>query len=129
MINQIILRLRNQLQVSSVVVTHDIRSAFTIADRVIILDQGHILAQGTPSEIEQSDLPWVQHFITGQALDHEIVESGGSRIRTPSITSRYRAVNAAQDASRVVGGTGMSSTKLRAIRQQGRKQKHSTRKK
>ena len=109
--------------------THDIRSAFTIADRVIILDQGHILAQVPPSEIEQSELLWVQHFITGQALDHEIVESGGSRIRTPSVSSRHRAVNAAQDAPRAVGGTGMSSTKLRAIRQQGRKQKHDAGKK
>lgn len=119
-INQIILRLRNQLKVSSVVVTHDIWSAFTIADRIIILDQGHILAQGTPAEIEQSELPWVQHFITGQALDHEIVESGGSRIRTPSISGRHRAVNTAQDA-RSMGKSGMSSTKLRAIRHQGRK--------
>ena len=93
-INQIILRLRNQLKVSSVVVTHDVRSAFTIADRIIILDKGQILAQGTPSEIEQSELPWVQHFITSRALDHEMVESGGSRIRMASITGSHRAINA-----------------------------------
>ena len=93
-INQIILRLRNQLKVSSVVVTHDVRSAFTIADRIIILDKGQILAQGTPSEIEQSELSWVQHFITSRALDHEMVESGGSRIRMASITGSHRAINA-----------------------------------
>ncbi len=70
-INQIILRLRRKLGVTSVVVTHDIRSAFTIADRIIMLDQGRIVAQGTPDEIRDSDNAWVQQFITGQSVAGE----------------------------------------------------------
>jgi phospholipid/cholesterol/gamma-HCH transport system ATP-binding protein len=66
-INQIILRLRAKLGVTSLVVTHDIRSAFTIADRIIMLDQGRIVAMGTPEEIQKSDNVWVQNFIIGRA--------------------------------------------------------------
>ena len=75
-INQIILRLRSKLGVTSIVVTHDMKSAFTIADRIIMLDQGRIVTQGTPQEIQQSENPWVQHFIAGQALDNERLDSG-----------------------------------------------------
>ena len=77
-INQIILRLRAKLAVTSVVVTHDLRSAYTIADRILILDQGRVIAQGSPAEIESSQLPWVQHFVRGQALEEELQESGGT---------------------------------------------------
>jgi phospholipid/cholesterol/gamma-HCH transport system ATP-binding protein len=71
-INQIILRLRRKLGVTSVVVTHDIRSAFTIADRIIMLDQGRIVAQGTPDEIERSDNAWVHQFIAGRVHTGEV---------------------------------------------------------
>ena len=74
-INQIILRLRAKLGVTSLVVTHDIRSAFTIADRIIMLDQGRIVAIGTPDEIQKSDNAWVQNFIIGRAtVDPDRVE-------------------------------------------------------
>ncbi len=80
-INQIILRLRAKLGVTSIVVTHDIKSAFTIADRVIMLDQGRIVAMGTPSEIQANDNSWVQHFIHGRALDSERIDSGALTAR------------------------------------------------
>lgn len=76
-INQIILRLRSGLGVTSVVVTHDIKSAFTIADRIVMIDQGRIIAQGTPTDVAASELPWVQNFINGRALESELAESGG----------------------------------------------------
>ncbi len=78
-INQIILRLRRKLGVTSIVVTHDIRSAFTIADRIIMLDQGRIVAQGAPEQIERSDNRWVQQFVHGKTLD--VDSSGSSRQR------------------------------------------------
>ena len=81
-INRIILRLRRKLGVTSVVVTHDVKSAFTIADRIIMLDQGRIVAQGTPQEIEQSDNVWVQHFIHGRTLD---TDTSGSRPRIVAV--------------------------------------------
>lgn len=87
-INQLVLRLRSQLAVTSIVVTHDIRSAFTIADRVIILDQGRILAQGTPEEIEHNELPWVQHFVSGRALETELIDSLGTSSYLPGPSGR-----------------------------------------
>ena len=81
-INRIILRLRRKLGVTSVVVTHDIRSAFTIADRIIMLDQGRIVAQGTPQDIERCDNVWVQQFIHGRTLDSD---TSGSRPRIVAV--------------------------------------------
>jgi phospholipid/cholesterol/gamma-HCH transport system ATP-binding protein len=66
-INQIILKLRSHLKVTSLVVTHDLTSAFTIADRIIMLDSSRIVAIGTPDEIRLSDNAWVQRFIAGRA--------------------------------------------------------------
>jgi phospholipid/cholesterol/gamma-HCH transport system ATP-binding protein len=110
-INQIILRLRNRLSVTSVVVTHDIKSAFTIADRIIMLDQGRIVAQGTPAEIEHCDNKWVQHFIAGQALESEVVsETGSIRHRTgesglrPVVTTRPESNPALET---ILGSSGM----------------------
>jgi phospholipid/cholesterol/gamma-HCH transport system ATP-binding protein len=68
-INRIILRLRRKLGVTSVVVTHDMRTAFTVADRIIMLDQGRIVAEGSPDQIGRSDNSWVQQFITGHISD------------------------------------------------------------
>lgn len=89
-INQIILRLRRKLGVTSVVVTHDIRSAFTIADRIIMLDQGRIVAQGTPDEIQGSGNAWVQQFITGQA---GAGEGSGSRRLVQVGTTRLPVID------------------------------------
>ena len=95
-INQLILRLRSTLGVTSIVVTHDIDSAFTIADHIVMLDKGRVLASGTPSEIRASELPWVQHFISGRALEGERIDSGlfGSALRNRAIdhgTQRFPA--------------------------------------
>ncbi len=81
-INQIILRLQSTFQTTSVVVTHDIHSAFTIADRIIMLDQGRIIAEGPPEEIRQNRQPWVQHFVQGNALESESIDSGMFTIGT-----------------------------------------------
>jgi phospholipid/cholesterol/gamma-HCH transport system ATP-binding protein len=66
-INQIILRLQRRDRVTSLVVTHDIDSAFTVADRLIMLEQGRIVAMGTPDEIRAHPSAWVQGFIRGDA--------------------------------------------------------------
>jgi phospholipid/cholesterol/gamma-HCH transport system ATP-binding protein len=54
-----------KLGVTSVVVTHDMRSAFKISDRIALLYQGKIVFTGTPHQIESSDLPVVRQFIAG----------------------------------------------------------------
>ncbi len=64
-INELILDLNRKLGVTSVIVSHDIESALLIADKVIILFYGEIIATGMPQEIRESTDPKVIQFITG----------------------------------------------------------------
>ena len=64
-IDQLISDLSRRLGITSVVVTHDTRSAFRIADRIVVLYKGRVVAEGSPSEIQESKDPLVQQFITG----------------------------------------------------------------
>jgi len=66
-INDLILRLRDTLSVTSVAVTHDMSSAFKIASRVAMLYQGRIYFQGTVAETQGTADPVVRQFITGSA--------------------------------------------------------------
>jgi phospholipid/cholesterol/gamma-HCH transport system ATP-binding protein len=66
-INQLIVSLRRKLSVSAVAVTHDMNSAYKIADRIAMLHQGRIIEEGTPEEIRNSSNPMVQQFIQGRA--------------------------------------------------------------
>ncbi|MCP2520387.1 ABC transporter ATP-binding protein [Candidatus Aminicenantes bacterium AC-335-B20] len=66
-INELIIKMKNELKVTSVIITHDIRSAFKVGDRVAMLYDGKIIEVGTPEEIKNSSNPVVQQFITGEA--------------------------------------------------------------
>ncbi|HKM16836.1 MAG: ATP-binding cassette domain-containing protein [Firmicutes bacterium] len=57
--------LNERLQVTSVVVTHDLEGAFKIADRVALLHEGEIIFVGTAAEMEQAQIPLVKSFLTG----------------------------------------------------------------
>ena len=60
---QLIRRLNDTLGITSIVVSHDLEETFRIADRVIILGNGKIAAQGTPDEVRSSDDPLVRQFV------------------------------------------------------------------
>jgi len=64
-INELILDLNRKLDVTSIVVTHDLKSAFRISDRIALLHRGKIATIGTPSEIERSGSSLVREFIAG----------------------------------------------------------------
>lgn len=66
-INELIITLRDRLRVTSVVVTHDMRSAYKVADHIAMLYNGSIVAVGTVEEIKGSTNPVVQQFIQGHA--------------------------------------------------------------
>ncbi len=66
-INNLIVRLRDKLHVTSIAATHDIKSAYKIADRIAMLYKGKIIETGTPSEIQSTDNPVVKQFISGEA--------------------------------------------------------------
>ncbi|MFH0963582.1 MAG: ABC transporter ATP-binding protein [Planctomycetota bacterium] len=65
-IDKLIVNLARKLQVTSLVVTHDMRSAFRIADRMILLHEGKIVGQGTAEEMKRSTNPIVRQFINGE---------------------------------------------------------------
>jgi len=66
-INGLIIALRDRLKMTSVVVTHDMVSAYKVADRIAMLYNGTIVEVGTPEEIRRSRNPVVQQFINGHA--------------------------------------------------------------
>jgi phospholipid/cholesterol/gamma-HCH transport system ATP-binding protein len=66
-INDLIVELRTKLKVTGVAITHDMTSAYKIADRIAMLYKGRIIAVGTPAEMRGSDNPVVHQFITGSA--------------------------------------------------------------
>lgn len=66
-IDQLILEIRDTLGVASVVVTHDMKSAFTVADRVLMLYKGRVVADGTPDDIRGSGDEVVEQFVEGRA--------------------------------------------------------------
>jgi len=62
-IDDLILRLRAAMDISIVVVTHDVESAFKIGDRIIVLDKGHVLACQTPDQLRANQDEYVQNLI------------------------------------------------------------------
>lgn len=65
-INDLIVDMQGKLGVTSIVVTHDMVSAYKIADRIAMLFDGRIIFVGTPEEIRATSNPYVQQFIRGQ---------------------------------------------------------------
>jgi phospholipid/cholesterol/gamma-HCH transport system ATP-binding protein len=62
-IDELILKLKQAFQITMVVVTHELASAFLIADRMILIDKGNIVANGTPEEFRNSRQPRVRQFL------------------------------------------------------------------
>jgi phospholipid/cholesterol/gamma-HCH transport system ATP-binding protein len=66
-INELIKSLHDRLKVTSVVVTHDMKSAYAIGDKIAMMYQGKIIAEGSPSEIQNTQHAVVHQFINGLA--------------------------------------------------------------
>ena len=62
-IDQLLLKLKEAFGITIVVVTHELASAFLIADRMVLLDKGRIVANGSPTELQASTLPRVRQFL------------------------------------------------------------------
>ncbi len=63
-VDGMILAAKQKLGVTSMVISHDIASAFKVADRMAVLYDGHLAAEGTPAEVRQSKDPFVQRFLS-----------------------------------------------------------------
>ncbi|MDD5561793.1 MAG: ABC transporter ATP-binding protein [Candidatus Omnitrophica bacterium] len=64
-INELIRSLHDKLKVTSIVVTHDMKSAYHIADKIAMMYKGKIILEGSPKEIRESRNPVVHQFING----------------------------------------------------------------
>lgn len=66
-ISDLIIDLKSKLGVTSVVITHDMHSAFKISDYIAFLYEGKILLYGTPEEFRKTDNPYVKQFVEGSS--------------------------------------------------------------
>ena len=81
-IDQLMVRVREELGTTAIVVTHDMRSAYTVGDRIAMLYEGRIRQVGTVQEIQETKDPVVRQFIEGRPNLEDAREtaalSGGS---------------------------------------------------
>ena len=78
-INQLMFNLHEKLNVTSVIVTHDMDSAFFVATRMVMLYRGRVIAEGTPEEIKAEENPIVRQFIysgSRKILDPHLKDTG-----------------------------------------------------
>lgn len=83
-INELILKLKRELQVTSIVVTHDMNSAYKIGDRIVMLHEGKIIADGDAEHIRNHPHSVVQQFIHGQVNETDLaaLRLGGTKFET-----------------------------------------------
>src|SRR5687768_4140877 len=74
-IDQLMVRMREKLGVTSIVITHDLRSAYTVGTRMAMLYEGRVRQEGTVDEIRHSTDPVVRQFIEGRATLDDGAES------------------------------------------------------
>lgn len=63
-VDEMILHAKERLGITSMVISHDVASAFRVADRLAVLYDGHLAAEGTPAEVRASTDPFVQRFLS-----------------------------------------------------------------
>jgi phospholipid/cholesterol/gamma-HCH transport system ATP-binding protein len=73
-INDLIIKMRERLHVTSVAITHDIKSAYKIADTIAMLYNGVIIATAPPAEIQNNANPIIRQFIEGRAEGPIVIE-------------------------------------------------------
>jgi phospholipid/cholesterol/gamma-HCH transport system ATP-binding protein len=83
-INELILKLQSGLGHTSVIVTHDMKSAYKIADRIVMLHRGKIIADGEADYMKNHPHPVVQQFINGQVSEDDlaVLRMSGKDLKT-----------------------------------------------
>ena len=81
-IAELICEMDQKLGTTTVTITHDMKVAFKVADRVAMLFEGHIIESGTPEEFQRSTNPIVQQFIRGgiEGPERAALEYAGARV-------------------------------------------------
>jgi phospholipid/cholesterol/gamma-HCH transport system ATP-binding protein len=89
-VDALIEEMRERFGVTSVVITHDMVSAFDIADRIAMLIKGRVVAQGSPAEVLAVDNADVQGFIKSSGVDVKRFEHRGNRKTASELAGRAR---------------------------------------
>jgi phospholipid/cholesterol/gamma-HCH transport system ATP-binding protein len=84
LINELILKLRNTLGNTAVVVTHDMQSTRKIADRIVMLYQGRFIADMTPDTLGRVENEIVARFVEGRASEEELAQLRTGRLENPN---------------------------------------------
>jgi phospholipid/cholesterol/gamma-HCH transport system ATP-binding protein len=78
-IDNLMVRMRTRLGVTGIVITHDMRSAYTVGNRIAMLYEGRVRWTGTVEEVQRTDDPVVRQFIEGRATLDAEPEPAGAR--------------------------------------------------
>ena len=73
-INNLILAIKRSLGLTSIVVTHDMGTAFQVSDRIMMLGRGRVIMNGSPEDFRNTRDPYVRDFIDGKAPETEDVD-------------------------------------------------------
>ena len=65
-IDRLMMRMKDELGVTGIIVTHDLTSAYRVSDRIVMLHEGRVRVEGTPDEIRATNDPVVRSFIEGK---------------------------------------------------------------
>ncbi|MEM8496342.1 MAG: ABC transporter ATP-binding protein [Planctomycetota bacterium] len=90
-VDQLMIGLNETLGVTTVVITHEMTSAFRVAHRLVLLDQGQFVADGTPAEMKNSDDPLVYQFVNGR-VDGPLADRRDSAAYTADLLGEEHAV-------------------------------------
>jgi phospholipid/cholesterol/gamma-HCH transport system ATP-binding protein len=66
-INQLILSTQKRIGITFVIISHDVKGTFEVADRIAMLHKGKIVGQGTPEEMRENPNPILQQFLAGSS--------------------------------------------------------------
>jgi len=91
LINELILKLQNELHTTALVVTHDMKSAMKVADRMVMLYNGRVLADTTPEGLTEMTDDVVVRFVEGRATREELDELKHGRAAQGSDDERANA--------------------------------------
>lgn len=81
LLGDLIMKLKAQLKLTSIVVTHDMALAKKVGDRIVFLHEAKVVFFGTPQEMEQSEIPIVREFLELDALQLDYWERGGETVK------------------------------------------------
>jgi ABC-type transporter Mla maintaining outer membrane lipid asymmetry ATPase subunit MlaF len=81
-INELILKLKRELRITGIVVTHDLQSAFKVGDRFVLMHEGSVRFEGSAAELRACQDPVVHRFLQGEASPEELAEIRGNGAST-----------------------------------------------